>query len=79
MDGFEHGVIVADIHGRQESQSADEAARKVGNDIAVEVWHDDDIELFRTHDQLHAGIVDDFIIAFNLRIVSGDGAEGVEE
>ena len=79
MDSFKHSVIVADIHRRQEAQAADEAARKVGNDVAVEVRHDDDVELFRPHDQLHTRIVDNFVVTFDLRIVGSYGAEGIEE
>ena len=43
VDGFEHGVVVADIHGRQQAQAADEATGQVGQDVAVEVGRDDDV------------------------------------
>ena len=79
MDGFEHGIVVADVHGREQAQAADETAGQVGQDVAIEVGRDDDIELFRTHDHLHARVVDDFVVAFDLRIILGDGVEDVEE
>lgn len=79
MNGFEHGVVVADIHGRQQAQAADEAAGQVGQDVAVEVGRDDDVELFRPHDHLHARVVDDFVVTFDLRVVLGDGVENIEE
>ena len=79
MDGFEHSVVAADIHGRKKTQAADKATCQVGNDVAVKIRHDHDIEVFGMHDQLHARVVYDFVITFNLGIFFGYIAENGQE
>ena len=79
VDGFEHGEVVADVHGRQEAEAADEAAGQVRYDVAVQVGHDHDVEVFRVHDELHARVVDDLVVAFDLRVFLGDFPENIEE
>lgn len=52
----------------------------IGNDVAIEIWHDHDVELVRLADQLHRAIVDNDVIVLNLRVALGDlGAHLTEE
>ena len=45
MDGFEHGVSGADVGGSSSSNSALDLGGFVGEDVAVEVGHDEDLEI----------------------------------
>ena len=68
MYGLKHSIVRTDIAGWNESQASDQAAAQVRKNISVQVLHYHNIKLIRIHDKLHAGVIDDFIITFNLRI-----------
>ncbi len=40
---------------------------------------DDDVELFRTHHQLHAGVVDDHLLELDFRVLRGDITRDLQE
>ena len=61
------------------NMAADKATGQVGNDVAVEIRRDQYVEVFRMHDQLHACVIDDLVVAFDLRIVLGDFLEDRKE
>src|SRR3970282_2719839 len=43
------------------------------------VGGDDDVELFRPHHQLHAGVVNDHLVALDVRVLLCDFARDLEE
>ena len=69
---FKHGVIGTDIAGWNESETADQTAAEVGEDVSLQVLHDHHVKLVRVHHELHAGVVDDLVIALDLRIFFRD-------
>ena len=68
MYGLKHSIVRTDIAGWNESQASDQAAAQVRKNISVQVLHYHNIKLVWIHDKLHAGVIDDFIITFNLWI-----------
>ena len=48
-------------------ESAHQAGRQIGNDVAVEVRHHQQVEGLRAHHQLHAGVVHDQFVVLNIR------------
>jgi len=67
MDGFEHGAIVAEIGAGDNAETAYQACREIGNDVAIEVGQDENIEGLRPHHELHAGIINDQFAVFDTR------------
>ncbi|KAG0747456.1 hypothetical protein G6F24_015544 [Rhizopus arrhizus] len=61
------------------AQAADQASAQVGDDVAEQVGGDDHVELFRTHHQLHAAVVDDHFLELDLRVLRGHFAGDVQE
>ena len=72
MNGFEHCIVGTNVAGRYKTKAADQTTAKVGENVAVEVLHYHHIKLVRVHDELHAGVVDDLVIALDLRIFFRD-------
>ena len=73
---FEDGAVVSDIRARSDAQTADEARAKVAQNIAVKVRESDDVLKLRLLDELHAHIVDDAFVKFDLREILRDVASG---
>ena len=70
VDGFEDGVVVADIGARHDAQPAHQPGGEVRNDVAVEVRQHQHVERLRPHHQLHAGVVHDQFVVLDLREVA---------
>ena len=51
----------------------------VGDDVAVEVWHDHNVELARVRHELHSAVIDDDIIIFDMRVFEGDFSADLSE
>ena len=75
---FEDGAVVSDIRARSDAQTADETRAKVAQDIAVKIRERDDIVKFRLLDELHAHVVDNAFVKFDLREILRDVARGFE-
>ena len=71
VDGFEDGVVVADVGARHDPQPAHQAGGQVGDDVAIEVGQHQHIEGFGAHHQLHAGVVHDQLVVLNLGKAGG--------
>ena len=79
MDSLEHGVILADVRRRHEPQPADQPARKIGKNVTVEIRRHNDVKVFRMHDQIHTGRIDNFIVRLDLWVCPCDLSEDREE
>jgi len=87
-DGFAEGVtrprlkddcvLAVALPGHQPGP-ADQPSGHVGDDITVEIRHHQDVKLLRLGDHLHAGVVDDHPLEFDVRIESGDLLAATEE
>jgi hypothetical protein len=53
---FEQGVFTTNVATWYDTWSTDECCTDVGNDVAVEVWHDHYVELLRFGDELHGAV-----------------------
>src|SRR5438128_2721042 len=72
VDGFKDGALVADVGARHQAKAADEGSTEVGNDVSVEILHQQHVVLVRVHYQLHAGVVDDVLAVGDLGILFRD-------
>ena len=79
VNGFEHCIVGTNVAGRYKTKAADQAAAKVGENVAVEVLHYHHIKLVRVHDELHAGVVDDLVISLDFRVILCNFTEDREE
>jgi hypothetical protein len=77
--GLKHGDIAAHVAAGDDAGPADEGGADVGQDAAVEVGHDHDVELLGAGDGLHGGVVDDHVVGLEGGEVLGDLLEGVAE
>ena len=64
-------ALLADVGARGHAQAADEAGAEVGDDVAVEVLEQQDVEARGVEHELHAGVVDDHLVVGDLGIVLG--------
>ena len=79
MHGLEHSAFLADVRARHETESANQPGAQIRNNIAIEIFTKQDVELFGPHDELHRGVVDDDIVSLNLRIFFGDFVKALEK
>lgn len=81
VDGLEDGALVADVAGRGKAETADQAGAHVGQDVAVQVGHDQDLVIVRDRvgDHLEAGVVEQLGVKLDVGEVLGDLASHVEE
>ena len=81
VDGLEDGALVADVARGGETEAANQAGAHVGQDIAVEVGHDQDLVVVRVGvgDHLEAGVVEQLGVELNAGEVLGDSLGHVEE
>ena len=69
MHGFEHGAPLADIGGRGEPHRARHLGGDIGDDVAIEVRRQDDVEGLRRVGDAGRTDVDDHVLLRDLRIV----------
>ena len=79
VDGFKHGAVVADVAAGNNTQAADQTGGEIAHHIAIEIRQQQNIELLRIEDDLHAGVVHDHFLVFDFGIIGGDGADGAQE
>ena len=77
--GLEDGNVAAHVAAGNDTGTTDESSSNVGEDTAVEVGHDHDVELLGTADALHRGVVYNHVVALELRIILGEPVEGAAE
>ena len=79
MDGFEHRALLADVRSGNEAESTNQACAQIGNNIAVKVLAQQNVELLRPHHELHRRVVDNHVGRFNVRVFLRRGAEAFQE
>ena len=81
MHGFEDGALIADIARGGETQATDQASTHIGQDIAVEVRHDEDLVAVRRGigDDFQTGIVQQLGVELDGGEIARDLARGAEE
>ena len=79
MHGLEHGALRPEVRARRDPEPADEAGGEVADDVAVEVFQKQDVELLRVHDEFHARRVHDDVVGLDVRVLLCDRPEAVEE
>ena len=81
VHGLEDGTFVADISRGREAQPADQAGTHVGQDVAVEVRHDEDFVVVgrRVGDDFQARVVEEFGVEFDVGEVLADFTGDAEE
>lgn len=75
VDGFEHGVVGADVGGAGEADRAGDLGCDVTYDVAVEVFGDNDVESFWNIGEFGGTDVDDVVVFFDVRIFGTDFVE----
>lgn len=63
MDGFEDGRFITDVAAGDNAQAADQSGAQIAHEIAIEIFHQQDIEMHRILYEFHAaGVDDDFLV-----------------
>ncbi len=60
-------------------KSAHQTGCEIRDDISVEIFHQQHVELVRIHHELHAQVIDDFLIVFDRRIIHGHFSEALQK
>ena len=77
--GLEDGDVTAHVAAGHHAGAANKRGGNVGQNAAVQVGHDHDVELLGPADALHGGVVDDHVVALELGVVLGQAVEGAAE
>lgn len=74
VDGLEDGALVADVAGGRQAETANETGAHVGQDVTVQVGHDEDLVVVGdgVRDHLQAGVVEELGVELDVRVVLGD-------
>jgi len=81
VDGLEHGVLLADVGATGRADAALELGGLVGQDVAVEIREDEDLEVAAALlvDELGRHDVDVPVVGVDARVLLGDAIEVLEE
>lgn len=81
VDGLEDGALVTNVTGRGETQTTDETGTHVGQNVTVQVRHDQDLVVVgsRVGDDLQARVVQQLSIELDIGELLGDVAGQVKE
>src|SRR5688572_14843717 len=79
MDRLKHGALLANVCAWNQSQSANQPGAQIRYDIAVKVFQQHYVKLFRAHNQLHTSVVDDLIVGLDGGILGGYLPEAIQE
>ena len=81
VHGFEDGTFVADVARGRQAQPTDETGAHIGQDIAVEIRHDEDLVVIRRRigDDLQTRIIQQFGVELDVGEVLADLAGDAEE
>ena len=77
--GLENRDFAAHVAAGDDTGAADKAGADVGEDTAIQVGHDHDVELLGFRDALHRGIVDDHVVSLNGGIFLANFPDGISE
>lgn len=76
---LEDGDITSHVAARNDTWTTDKTGTDVGQDTTVKVGHDHDVELLRTGDTLHGGVVDNHVVGLNSGVLLTDLLDSVAE
>jgi hypothetical protein len=76
---LEHRIARPDIRARNHARPADQPANQIGDNRPVEIRQDHDVKLPGIAHQLHAAVVDDHVVVFELGKVLGDALAHLQE
>lgn len=81
VHGFEDRALVTDVTGGGETKPTDQTGAHVGENVSVQVRHDEDFVVVRrwVSDNLQAGVVEELGVEFDAGEVLGDSFGGAEE
>src|SRR5882724_2090895 len=79
VDGFKNRAVIADIPAGNNSETAYEPCRKIAHYVAIEVREEQDIELLRIQNNLHARIVNNHLFVFDFGKFGSNGANRPEK
>jgi len=81
VHGFKDTTLVADVAGWGQAQTADQTGAHVGQNVAVQVGHDEDLVVVRERvgHHLQAGVVEELGVEFNVWVLFAQLAGGVQE
>lgn len=77
--GLEDSDLATHVAAGDDTGSTNESGADVGQNTTVKVGHDHDVELLRSRDGLHGGIVDNHVVDLEGRVVLGNVVEGAAE
>lgn len=76
---LENSDLTAHVAARDDTRATNESGTNVGQDTTVKVRHDHDVELLRSRNGLHGGVIDNHVVDLEGRVVLGDLVEGAAE
>jgi hypothetical protein len=81
VDSLEDGAVVTNVAGGGKTETTDETSAHVGQNVSVQVGHDEDLVVVgdRVGDHLQAGVVEQLGVKLNVGELLGDLAGGAEE
>ena len=79
VNSFKHGGFVADVGAADDAEPADKARGEIAHDVAIEIGQEQHVELLRIEHDLHAGVVYDEFLVFDVGILWGYVANGFEK
>lgn len=81
VDGLEDGALVTDVAGGGQAETTDEAGAHVGQNVTVQVGHDQDLVVVGVGvgDHLQAGVVEQLGVELDVGEVLGNLLGGLEE
>lgn len=81
VDGLEDGALVTDVAGGGQAETADETGAHVGQNVTVQVGHDEDLVVVGVGvgDHLQAGVVEQLGVELDVGEVLGNLLGGLEE
>jgi len=68
MHRLKHGMALAHVCSRNNPEPAYESGSEIGDDVAIEIWQQQDVECFRPKYELHGRVIHDQFFVLNLRI-----------
>lgn len=77
--GLENSDLAAHVAARDDTRATNKSGTNVGQDTTVKVRHDHDVELLRSRNSLHGGVVDNHVVDLEGGVVLGDLVEGAAE
>jgi MazG family protein len=72
VDGFEDGYGLSDVSTGDDAQPSNKARREVAHDVTIEIREQKHVELMGIEHDLHAGVVNNELLVFDIGILGGD-------